>query len=93
MYAEQILRIHTKVEDKEKLAEMVSPVIDFVNKHAFEFELSLHGLKETGHILEVRSSCRVVGRTTAYCQGMIAEVKQMLKEIFKCKIEVIYYAY
>lgn len=33
------------------------------------------------------------GKTSAYCKGMVAEIKQMLKDVFKCKIDVMFYAY
>lgn len=86
-FAKQVIIIHTKVKDAEELKKMVKPIIDFANKHEIEFGLNF---TET---MDVCSICAAEGKTSAYCKGMVAEVKQMLKEIFKCKLDVLLSAY
>lgn len=86
-YSRQDVRIHTKITDEATIVKMVQPVIDFTNKHEVAFELgydSNNGLVATYH---------AEGKTSAYCKGMVAEVKQMLKDTFNCKIDVLLYAY
>jgi len=87
MYSRQDVRIHTKITDPETLAKMAQPIIDFSNKHGVFFDLGWDA-----------NDCFVAtyeaeGKTSAYCKGMVAEIKQMLKDIYNCKIDVMFYAY
>ena len=87
MYSRQDVRINTKITDEETLVKMVQPIIDFANKHDVAFNLgygSGNGLVAT---------YQAEGKTSAYCKGMVAEIKQMLKDTFNCKIDVLLYAY
>ena len=86
MYSRQDVRIHTKITDEDTLRKMIQPIIDFSNKHGIFFEL---GWDNNGLVATYEAE----GKTSAYCKGMVAEVKQMLKDTFNCKIEVLFYAY
>lgn len=86
-YSRQDVRIHTKITDETVLSNMAKPIIDWADKHGVYFNLGWDN-----------SNCLVAtydaeGYTSAYCKGMVAEIKQMLKDIFKCKIDVMFYAY
>jgi hypothetical protein len=86
-YSRQDVRICTKITDPETLAKMAVPVVDFAHKHDVFFDLGWDA-----------NNCLVAtyeaeGKTSAYCKGMVAEIKQMLKDIYKCKIDVMLYAY
>lgn len=86
-YSRQDVKIYTKVTDEEMLAKMVQPIIDFADKHGISFNLGWDS-----------SNCLVAtyeaeGKTSAYCKGMVSEIKQMLKDTFHCKIDVLLYAY
>ena len=87
MYAKQIIEIQTKIKDPEQLTIMVQPIINFANKHEIIFSLNFNQEND------VISLCEATGRTSTYCKGMVAEVKQMLKDIFNCKLNVLLYAY
>lgn len=87
MYSRQDVRIKTKITDEEVLTKMIQPIIDFSNKHGVFFEL---GWNDNDGLV---ATYEAEGVTSAYCKGMVAEIKQMLKDIFKCKIDVMFYAY
>ena len=87
MYSRQDVRIKTKITDEETLTEMAQPIIDFANKHDIYFNL---GWDYNNGLVAVYEAD---GNTSAYCKGMVAEIKQMLKDTFNCKIEVMFYAY
>ena len=86
-YSRQDVRIHTKVKDEETLIKMAQPIIDFGNKHGIFFDL---GWDDNNNLV---ATYEAEGITSAYCKGMVAEIKQMLKDTFNCKIEVLFYAY
>ena len=87
VYSRQVIQINTKITDEEQIKTMVQPILDFAEKHDIEFGLSYNDKNE------LISNCAAEGKTSAYCKGMVAEVKQMLKDIFKCKLDVLFYAY
>lgn len=86
-YSRQDVRIHTKITDEATLAKMGQPIIDFADKHGVYFNL---GRDDNNCLVAVYEA---EGNTSAYCKGMVAEIKQMLKDIYKCKIDVMFYAY
>lgn len=88
MYSRQDVVIKTKITDKETVEKLVKPICDFVDKHDAYFSLGYDS--ETNRLM---ASYEVKGKTSAYCKGIVAEIKQMLKEAFNCKIEVLFYAY
>ena len=87
-FSRQILRINTEIKDFEKIKEISRPIIDFADKHGIHLEISLHKDDQ-----KLYSECAAEGLTSAYCKGMILEVKEMIRTSFKCKVEVILYAY
>lgn len=86
-YSRQDIRINTKITDVKQLKTIASPVIEFANKHDIGFNM---GFSTDNHLVV---TSEVEGITSAYCKGMVAEVKQMLKDAFKCKLDVLFYAY
>lgn len=87
MYSRQDVIIHTKITNKETIARMAKPIVDFVDKHGVYLNLRYI---EDGRIV---ATYEAEGYTSAYCKGMVAEIKQMLKDTFHCKIDVQFYAY
>lgn len=87
MFAEQRVIVKTKIKEEKTIKELFKPVIDFADKNDLPFKIGWTDNNEL--IYDVQAE----GKTSAYCKGMVAEVKQMVKEIFNCKLEVILYAY
>lgn len=87
MYSRQDVRIKINITDEETIARMTQPIVDFANKHDIYFNLGW----DTNNGLVATYAAE--GNTSAYCKGMVAEIKQMLKDTFHCKIEVMFYAY
>lgn len=86
-YSRQDVRINTKITDGKIIVERVQPILDFVNKHDATFNL---GYNDNNDLV---ATYQAEGKTSAYCKGMIAEIKQMLKDAFNCKIDVVFYVY
>jgi hypothetical protein len=86
-YSRQDVRINTKITDEETIARMAKPICDFADKHGTYFNLGW------GDNYGLVATYQAEGKTSAYCKGMVVEIKQMLKDTFKCKIDVIFYAY
>lgn len=86
-YSRQDVKINTKITDETTLTKMVQPIIDFANKHDVFFNL---GWDNNNGLV---ATYEAEGNTSAYCKGMVAEIKQMLKDVFRCKIDVMFYAY
>lgn len=86
-YSRQDVIINTKITDEETLVRMAQPICDFANKHDVAFNLGF------GVDNSVMATYAAEGKTSAYCKGMISEIKQMLKDTFHCKIDVLFYAY
>ena len=86
-YSRQDVRINTKITDEATIVKMTQPILDFANKHDIAFNL---GYDNNNGLVATYTA---EGKTSAYCKGMIAEIKQMLKDAFHCKIDVLLYAY
>lgn len=86
-YSRQDVRINTKITDEETIVKMAQPILDFANKHDIAFNLGYDS--DNGLVATYQAE----GKTSAYCKGMVAEIKQMFKDIFHCKIDVLLYAY
>ena len=86
-YSRQDVRINTKITDEETIVKMAQPILDFANKHDVAFNLGY------GNDNGLVATYQAEGKTSAYCKGMVAEIKQMLKDIFHCKVDVLFYAY
>lgn len=87
MYSRQDVKIKTKITNQETVENLVKPICDFADKHGVSFTLGYNG---ENYLI---ASYEAEGKTSAYCKGMVAEIKQMLKDAFNCKIEVLLYAY
>lgn len=86
-YSRQDVIINTKITDTETITKMAKPIVDFADKHGVYFSLGMDDVNT------VYATYQAEGKTSAYCKGMIAEIKQMLKDAFHCKIDVMFYAY
>lgn len=86
-YSRQDVRINTKITDEETIVKMAQPILDFANKHDVAFNLGYDN--DNGLVATYQTE----GKTSAYCKGMVAEIKQMLKDIFHCKVDVLFNAY
>lgn len=86
-YSRQDVRINTKITDEETITRMAKPIVDFADKHGVYINI---GWGNDGGLV---ATYQAEGKTSAYCKGMIAEIKQMLKDAFHCKIDVMFYAY
>lgn len=86
-YSRQDVRINTKITDEETIIRMAQPILDFANKHDVGFNL---GYSDNNGLV---ATYEAEGKTSAYCKGMVSEIKQMLKDTFNCKIDVLLYAY
>ena len=86
-YSRQDVRINTKITDEETIKNRAKPICDFADKHGVYFNLGYGG---DGSLV---ATYQAEGKTSAYCKGMVAEIKQMLKDAFHCKIDVMFYAY
>ena len=86
-YSRQDVRINTKITDEETIVKMAQPILDFANKHDVAFNLGY------GNDNGLVATYQTEGKTSAYCKGMVAEIKQMLKDIFHCNVDVLFYAY
>lgn len=82
------LKIHVKIKDVELLKEMVKPIDEFCDKHDVGVYAEYN--KDNNYIIAIINA---TGRTISYCKGMTHEIKQMYKDIFKCKIETLLEAY
>lgn len=86
-YSRQDVRINTKITDEETLVKMVQPIVDFAYKCDVYFKF---GFDNNDCLI---ATYETKGKTSAYCKGVASEIKQMLKDIFHCKIDVLLYAY
>ena len=86
-FSRQDVRINTKITDEKIIVEITQPILDFANKHDVAFNL---GYNNNNGLV---ATYEVEGKTSAYCKGVVAEIKQMLKDTFNCKIDVLLYAY
>ena len=86
-YSRQDVKINTKIADEKTIVALAQPIVDFADKHGVYFNL---GYGADGSLV---ATYQAEGKTSAYCKGMVAEIKQMLKDAFNCKIDVMFYAY
>ena len=62
-------------------------LMDFANAHDISVEI---GYNESGNLI---CTVDVEGRTSMYCRGCVAEIKNMLEEAFNCKLKTLLNAY
>ena len=87
MFCIEEICIKTKINNEQKLKEMAKPIVKFTEEHNAKFYMAYD---KDNRLL---AHYEVNGKTLAYCKGVVAEIKQMFKDIFKCKIEVLLKAY
>lgn len=87
MFSAQKIYIKTKISNEQTIQEMAKPIAEFTERHNVEFALWFDKDNKLIAFYEVK------GKTTAYCKGVVAEIKQMFKDVFNCKIDVLVYAY
>lgn len=85
--ARQEVLIKTKLTNEDEIKKLAEPIIGFANKHEIYFELFKNN---NGDLIAVYGT---KGKTSAYCKGVMSEVKQMLKDMFNCKIQILIYMY
>lgn len=86
-YSRQDVRINTRITNEDMLVRIAKPICDFADRHNASFNL---GYGIDGSLV---ATYEVDGKTSAYCRGVVEEIKQMLKDAFNCKIDVLLYAY
>lgn len=86
-FCRQTLHVKAKIDSQQELERLVRPVIDFANQHGIALQV---GHNAEGKLI---SSCLVEGRTSAYCKGVVAEVRQLLQDALMCKTEVLMHAW
>lgn len=84
----QILRINTKVDDFEKIKIMVNPIIKFADEKGIILSIGIND--DDGKLY---SECLVYGQSTRYCKAIVADVKDMLRQTFHCKMDVVFHAW
>lgn len=87
-FCKQILCINTKVKDFEEIKIMVKPVIEFANEKGISLSIGIND--EDGKLY---SECVVRGQSTRYCKALVADVKDMLRQTFRCKMDMIFHAW
>lgn len=84
----QTLRINTKVKDFDTIRTMVDPIIQFANEEDIDLSIGIND--EDGQLY---SECTVTGHSTRYCKALVADVKDMIRQAFHCKLDIIYHAW
>lgn len=84
-YCKEVLIIDNKITDYEAIKEMIEPIKTFAYQYDIVF---LIYFASDGKLI---STCETDGRTPAYCKGMVAEIKQMIKDTFHCKLKRLKY--
>ena len=83
-FCKQILCINTKVTDFEEIKNMVKPVIEFANEKGISLSIGINDGDG-----KLYSECFVRGQFTRYCKALVADVKDMLRQTFHCKMDMI----
>lgn len=86
-YAVQRVIVNTKINDEDILIPKFDEVIEFANKIGAAFQIGRTANNEVVYEAQIK------GVTSAYCKGVIAEIKQLVKDALHCKLEVVFYAY
>lgn len=86
-FSRQNVLIKTDIKDENLIRDKFTEVLDFANKLDFVFNAGTNPNGELVYDVEVE------GNTSAYCKGIVEEVKFLVKKAFNCKLEVLFYAY
>lgn len=87
-FCKQILCINTKVKDFDEIKAMVNPVIEFANEKGIHLSIGINDDDD-----KLYSECIVRGQSTRYCKALVADVKDMLRQTFHCKMDMIFHAW
>lgn len=87
-WASMELKVNLKVKTHNEACKLFEPVKEFCEKHSIE----VRGIFFEGKNYML-VNIQVEGLTSRYCRGCTHEIKQMLREIYKCKIETLLEAY
>lgn len=78
--------VFTKITDLEQINEMFEPVKKFCDIDNINLKATYINKNVNYIFVDVEiDGCY----TSQYCRGCIAEIKKMLREIYKCKIELL----
>lgn len=86
-FAKSIFVITKHPDKDEDILADAKNLMDFANAHDISVELAYNG---SGNLI---CTVDVEGRTSMYCRGCVAEIKNMLEEAFNCKLKTLLNAY
>ncbi len=86
-FAKSIFVITKYPETEEGILAVSKNLMNFANAHDISVELAYNG---SGNLI---CTVDVEGRTSMYCRGCVAEIKNMLEEAFNCKLKTLLTAY
>lgn len=86
-FAKSIFVITKHPDKDEDILADAKNLIDFANAHDISVELAYNG---SGNLI---CTVDVEGKTSMYCRGCVAEIKNMLEEAFNCKLKTLLTAY
>ena len=84
-HAKHVIGIKTKITDPDAILQLSQPIVEFAIQHGFDVTI---GYNPQNQLI---CECSASGKSSAYCKGCCAEIKEMLKDAFKCKLETIFY--
>lgn len=87
-YLKQVCTINNTKYTDDEMKEKFAPIIDYVNSLPPQTIISFGMVADKGWAYNLIVSAE----TTAYCKGIAAEIKQMCKNIYKSKVEVVFEA-
>ena len=87
IFAKSIFVITKYPETEEGILAVSKNLMNFANAHDISVELAYNG---SGNLI---CTVDVEGRTSMYCRGCVAEIKNMLEEAFNCKLKTLLTAY
>lgn len=87
-WASMELKVNLKVKTHNEACKLFEPVKEFCEKHGIE----VRGIFYEGKNYML-VNMQIEGLTSRYCRGCMYEVKQMLRDIYKCKVETLLEAY
>ena len=86
-FAKSIFVITKHPDKEEDIIADAKNLIDFANAHDIGVKI---GYDNGGNLI---CTVDVEGRTSMYCRGCVAEIKNMLEETFNCKLKTLLNAY
>lgn len=86
-YAMQKVYVNTKNPSEVTVNNLMKEALDFANKNNMPFRYGIVGERKVWYEVEAE------GRTSAYCKGLVLELKEIVKQSFGRKLEVVAYMY